>query len=520
MSSRNNLNKPIIPSSQAKKPFIDTLDRPNENNKIYKKSLSFQDTENMTYLDASNIQDFLNNPNNPQQNNIKNSDRFNNNNNTNYDRDDSLNDVISFGKQTPFRFDNSNMNSYDGNLAASSEYANKSKDQQDNMSILNLRDTTIDEMFQQNENNQKFLKLDTTPGKKSLIKSDDFFNRINLNPEFELSFNIDNTMNESKFLQSTTRNTLPDHSFFTRAPDGSLTPKSTRKLYQGGGGGSPSRIPVRSKTNLNELNMNQEFNKDSLENDEFEINKTNNLNEKERNNEKNKINGAFKLFVSGTNLNKMTNSEVSFTRKEQELAELSEVNEKKPENKSPMTNKNKNTTNNNTLKKNLSNSTRTLDKSIKKSAKSNVTSVSTKPTKLPVKSPVLETVKAFQKNSILKKKVSTQQKNNQEEQQDRSRPPTTVNINYSLDSDESIAMDDLINNPAELKKILREGKMDKEQLNQLQENYLRLLEQYAEKENFIDTFRLGYNANMVGTAPVTPSSNMFQVSGLFNGFVN
>jgi len=71
---------------------------------------------------------------------------------------------------------------------------------------------------------------------------------------------------------------------------------------------------------------------------------------------------------------------------------------------------------------------------------------------------------------------------------------TNVNLlNYSIDSDESLLLDNLINNPIELKKKLKESKMDKEQLEQLQQNYLHLLEQYAEKENFIDKFRLGYD---------------------------
>ena len=104
-------------------------------------------------------------------------------------------------------------------------------------------------------------------------------------------------------------------------------------------------------------------------------------------------------------------------------------------------------------------------------------------------------------------------------------------ITYSLDSDESLIVDNLINNPTQLKEKLKQGKMDREQLNQLQENYLRLLEQYAEAENFIDTVRLG-TATSAGSATSaggvggagsaqtksnsnlnanTPSMNMFQV---------
>ena len=77
---------------------------------------------------------------------------------------------------------------------------------------------------------------------------------------------------------------------------------------------------------------------------------------------------------------------------------------------------------------------------------------------------------------------------------------TKNDINYSsADSDESSVVDNLINNPSELKRILKEGKMDREKLGQLQDSYLNLLEQYAEKENFIDMFRLGINVNNIQT---------------------
>jgi Tfp pilus assembly protein FimV len=93
-------------------------------------------------------------------------------------------------------------------------------------------------------------------------------------------------------------------------------------------------------------------------------------------------------------------------------------------------------------------------------------------------------------------------------------PQAQHEITYSLDSaDESIVVDTLINNPKQLRQKLKQSKMDREQLTQLQENYLRLLEQYAEAENFIDTFRLGAahtksNSNLSAN---TPSLNMFQV---------
>lgn len=87
---------------------------------------------------------------------------------------------------------------------------------------------------------------------------------------------------------------------------------------------------------------------------------------------------------------------------------------------------------------------------------------------------------------------------------ERIRPATHTEVTYTLDSDESTIIDNLINDPEKLKKKLKQGKMDREQLNQLQENYLRLLEQYAEAENFIDTFRLGgqFYGNAINTVAI------------------
>ena len=145
---------------------------------------------------------------------------------------------------------------------------NRNKDNENNnISILNLKDTTMDEMFLMHDdkmNRNNFLQLDTT-GNNNNYNDEELFNRINLNPEFELSFNIDG--NESKFLQSTTRNAVnkPSDLLFQSGASVLLNsppkkdsntnyfqmspPKSSRNASA-----SPSRIPVllnRSK-NLND----------------------------------------------------------------------------------------------------------------------------------------------------------------------------------------------------------------------------------------------------------------------------
>lgn len=109
----------------------------------------------------------------------------------------------------------------------------------------------------------------------------------------------------------------------------------------------------------------------------------------------------------------------------------------------------------------------------------------------------------------------------------RSRPATQNDLLYSVESDESTIVDNLISDPQKLKEKLRQSKLEREQLSQLQQNYLQLLEQYAEAENFIDMFRLGGQpligigaaGGTGGTAHPTPNSKMFHVNALFYLFI-
>lgn len=107
-------------------------------------------------------------------------------------------------------------------------------------------------------------------------------------------------------------------------------------------------------------------------------------------------------------------------------------------------------------------------------------------------------------NSKNKNQDNDKNKLNSKQNTEIIRPATHNEITYSLESDESTMIDNLISDPDRLKEKLKQGKMDREQLNQLQENYLRLLEQYAEAENFIDTFRLGgqFTGNVANVATV------------------
>lgn len=127
----NNQDRKVI-NSQTRS-YLEALNKQSE--RLFQKNPKFQDsTENNNNNNTSNMT--ASNFNYTTYNNKDNQkEGFNLNlsaektapTNTNYDRDDSLNDVISFGKQTPFRYnDNSNIdNEPKLNLASSTDYGNK-----------------------------------------------------------------------------------------------------------------------------------------------------------------------------------------------------------------------------------------------------------------------------------------------------------------------------------------------------------------------------------------------------------
>ena len=482
MSNKNNPVRSTLANQEAAAYL-------NNNDRLYKKSLSFQDTDNVSYLEPNDDDDEFQGKNDFEDQEAP--VEIEHTNTATYDRDDSLYDVISFGKQTPFRLEHlHDMNNHE--LANSNEFKinnpNHNSTLNNNQSILNLKDTTIDDMFLMADNMEKisnnFLQLETSSvnnKKPFLYKSNDFFNRINLNPDFELSFDVDN----DKYHQSTTR--VHQHS-----SDVMTTPTKSNNLVNNSilekQLASPSRIPVlssRSKSkNLSDSRLLNETNPIGFE----EKKEDTKVRPKEES--KGKVNGAFKLYSTSNKKNEGTTA-LKTTKPAVMENDKKETNRMSPfvslesENKSKHVNE---------------------SSSIIMGSKQN-----SKPKNQAVEAKSFKSTLTAANKSVKKSLIK-----NQPEPGERTRPPTNHDINYSLESDESIMVDNLLNNPVELKKVLREGKMDKEQLNQLQENYLHLLEQYAEKENFIDTFRLGYNLNALNNfqannTPATPSSNMFQV---------
>lgn len=122
----NNQDRKVI-NSQTRS-YLEALNKQSE--RLFQKNPKFQDsTENSINNNASNFNytTYNNKDNQKEGFNLNLSAEKTGPTNTNYDRDDSLNDVISFGKQTPFRYnDNSNMeNEPKLNLASSTDYGNK-----------------------------------------------------------------------------------------------------------------------------------------------------------------------------------------------------------------------------------------------------------------------------------------------------------------------------------------------------------------------------------------------------------
>lgn len=132
--STNNNSRNFNPNNQDRKvinsqtrTYLEALNKQSE--RLFQKNPKFQEsTDNNANNNTSNLtaSNFIFKDKNDTGFNLNLSADKTAPTNTNYDRDDSLNDVISFGKQTPFRYnDNSNMdNEPKLNLASSTDYGN------------------------------------------------------------------------------------------------------------------------------------------------------------------------------------------------------------------------------------------------------------------------------------------------------------------------------------------------------------------------------------------------------------
>jgi hypothetical protein len=112
--------------------------------------------------------------------------------------------------------------------------------------------------------------------------------------------------------------------------------------------------------------------------------------------------------------------------------------------------------------------------------------------------------------SVITTKINNKMHMKKNTQSDLLRSSAATTTAYTLDSDESIVVEDLLNDKDKLKEKLKESKLNRDQLIQLQEDYVKLLEQYAEAENFIDTFRLMGQMGL-NFSSETPNMKIFQV---------
>ncbi|RNA16806.1 hypothetical protein BpHYR1_025547 [Brachionus plicatilis] len=396
---------------------------------------------------------------------------------SNGDHDDSLYDALSIDAQTPLKLEQSNanqeseltraninnLNSYRESLKSQDtnrfslidlEYIKNSKlsnnleprtDQTDLM--LDLKETSIDEIL--------LIADDTHTGREpiSIEKQFNSKNPDNNNPRENFEF-LKNSERQKKNLYAS------PNDFFDL---------NDCKIKDGG-----QNENQKSKTNLqrlkdriNAINLNDKRLDDGLEimktpqpelvNDDF-LGPT-------ESKEKSKNEGAFKLYTTSIEENVISTNR----NKESEKIEASKA--QKSSNQSPFYSLDKQSICSNDV---LNKSKRGPVKKYRSGSTSNLSS----------------------ENKI--KKPSDGRKLNNKPNSERIRPATHNEITYTLDSDESTIIDNLINNPDRLKQKLKQSRIERDQLNQLQQNYTRLLQQYAEAENFIDAFRL--NAQIGGNS--------------------
>jgi len=463
--------------------------------------------------------------------------------NLNYDRDDSLNDVISFGKQTPFRFeygsqlideveeeeeeqvddddDQEEENKFkkkqkryiDPNDAitntsidliderdfmssskqqhqphshlSSNEFMNALQNQQtfSNLSandfILNLRDTTIDEIY----------LIPESIKKKFLSKS------IDLREQEHHEQQIESASNLTGLIEADTSAALSKHNLIYQTP-----PASSRHRLSH----SSSRISAVPIKDSNSPNNNNSI----IYRSDSKLSTT----------------SPSRIPIAATSLSKSQlrpQSRLSFANYEPRAKLSSSSNQinKPAPSASASTSTNLNNTN---ISKKWSKSTNLQqrpafkqnegafkfysndgkedlsNRNLRQPANPSASTNTTKPTvshPAPAPPSARSTAKSSSQDKSRSSPFVSIDKSKKTSATSEAKRTSAMNLNYSIESDESFMLEDLINNPAELKKKLKEGKMDKEQLGQLQQNYIHLLEQYAEKENFIDKFRLGYDWN-------------------------
>ncbi|CAF0721952.1 unnamed protein product [Brachionus calyciflorus] len=384
---------------------------------------------------------------------------------SNDDRDDSLYDALSFDAQTPFKSETqdhlkltqNNLNSFRDSIndQETNRYslidlefiknANFKDDHTDLM--LDLKDTSIDEILLIADDTQTARNFNLSNIKQQSPSKIPVPNKNNLNKSNLNRYQSIESFHELEQLQKNVKQ-------FDKAS-------------------SPKRKETNEKTKLqmlkekiNSINLNDKRKKD----EGFEIIKTPQPDLIDENfliptdgTGESKNEGAFKLY----------SSEKNDLKNSKENTKKSNPTVKKPlNNQSPFYSIDKQSANSNRgpTKKYRSGSTNNLDKNNSKN----------------------------QGNKNLSSKPNSE----------RIRPSTQNEITYSLDSDESTIIDNLIKDPDRLKKKLKQSKLEREQLNQLQQNYTRLLQQYAEAENFIDAFRVNGQlyTNSTNPTPVVKGS--------------
>lgn len=378
-----------------------------------------------------------------------------------YDRDDSLNDVISFGKQTPFRFEYGSQLIDDEQLDTNSlnQFTSKKQKRIDDADIIDLNDQDYDFLntINRQDNQQQQQESNSSTNDFLLNLKDTTIDEIYLIPEsIKKKFLNKQNSSDTNLTGLIENESLSKNNLIYQTP-----PASSRQRLSNSG----TRLSSRKIANNSSI-----------------------------------------AYKSDSKLNTLATSPsripVAIMTPVRPQSRLSFANYD-PRAVSSAISK--------TTQPKVASSTNQISKPAVSTTLSNSTNLQSKTAVRTTSKPTGGAFKYYSnvntntakakttttvKSVVNTKAISTDKLVDKRKPAERSRASTVTNLNYSIESDESIQLDDLLNNPAELKKKLKESKMDKEQLGQLQQNYLHLLEQYAEKENFIDKFRLGYDVNM------------------------
>jgi hypothetical protein len=458
-------------------------------------------------------------------------------NDSRFDHEDSINDVLSMENHTPFNNDTISFNALERDINEEEELERNLENLEQIQQLNAFKHLNKSNNNEKNENPNRYsiINYEILPtDESSFTNSINIINSNKRNKTLNINHNnIPNNLNESDLNYANIDEILliADNSGVSRLDDESINRiKMSTDLFASSIFEKPNFDTPNNNNRTPRMASNKKMTSNNDRLDQTHETKQFNFDQNQNHDstaQPNNDHGAFKLYYTTDNIQKSdeikqqsSSGEQNEIKKSSTLLSLTDskstnrispfisIDKPKEHGSSSSNLTSKWTVSSNIKLNNVNSNGADINNQKSKNSTSNTNNSNNKtPKSVTNRSPV----KKYQGGSTSSLHINANKKTKETVkpiEKEKSRPSTQHEITYTLDSDESTMIDGLINDPNKLKAKLKQSKMEREQLLQLQQNYLRLLEQYAEAENFIDKFRLATNANE------NPSPNIFQVNNI------